>query len=266
MDVGAKSRSLAKQNKNRLPQAGTVIASSFTSPIDCLYLAAIFDPIFTASYPGTRQVRQISLAHAILRALLPVESIPPPPTVRLVDLSDLLKANPSACVVVQPECVTTNGRGILRFSPSLLSAPATAKIFPVSLRYTPGDVTTPIPGEYVAFLWNLCSRPTHCIRVRFAECTYNTTAKRTFGHGNGNNIVKGTNGKNPYDANIFDVLDVRDLSVDKVGNSADGMNAEELKVLERVGEALARLGRVKRVTLGVEDKVAFVKVWRRKRQ
>jgi 1-acylglycerol-3-phosphate O-acyltransferase len=244
-----RSRSLAK-HQNRVPQPGTVIASSFTSPIDCLYLAAIFDPIFTASYPGIREVQRISLCHAIIRALLSPQ-LRPPPNARLVSLSKLLKEHPDSAIVVLPECTTTNGRGILPFSPSLLGTPARTKIFPVNLRYTPPDITTPVAGAYLSFLWSLCSKPTHCIRVRIAEAVYNTSENRP-----GLRQTK----QDSYDANIFDSIS----SVSEEGG--DGLVVEERKLLERVGEDLARLGRVKRVGIGVKEKIEFIKVWTKTRK
>ena len=45
----------------------------------------------------------------------------------------------------------------------------------------------------------------------------------------------------------------------------DGSGAEK-KVLDKIGEALARLGRVKRVGLGVREKMGFVRAWTRKRR
>lgn len=50
------------------------------------------------------------------------------------------------------------------------------------------------------------------------------------------------------------------------GQSEESMAAEEKGVLEWVGEALARLGRVKRVALGVKEKSDFVRAWKRKRR
>src|SRR2546421_5356358 len=99
----------------------------------------------------------------------------PPPNAQLTTIRDLLCENPNRIIVVFPECTTTNACGILPFSPSLLSAPTRAKIFPISLRYTPGDVTTAAPGSYWTFLWNILSKPTHCIRVRIAEVIYNVS-------------------------------------------------------------------------------------------
>ena len=47
---------------------------------------------------------------------------------------------------------------------------------------------------------------------------------------------------------------------------AETMSAAEKRVLDKVAEALARLGRVKRVGLGVKDKNDFVKVWSKQRR
>lgn len=46
----------------------------------------------------------------------------------------------------------------------------------------------------------------------------------------------------------------------EVGDGS-GVSAEEQKVLDRIAEDLARLGRVKRVGLGVFEKIEFLKVW-----
>ena len=43
------------------------------------------------------------------------------------------------------------------------------------------------------------------------------------------------------------------------------LNSEERKVLDRVGDDLARLGRVKRLGLGVREKIEFVKTWTKTR-
>ena len=137
---------------------------------------------------------------------------------------------------------TTNGKGILPFSPSLLSAPADAKIFPVSMRYTPPDITTPVPGAYATFLWNLLSRPTHCIRVRIAEAVINTPALEIL-----------ANGAAGEEANLG-------------GDGHEDLTPEEKKVLDHVGDALARLARNKRVGLTLRDKAAFVDAWKKGRK
>ncbi|KAI9813944.1 MAG: hypothetical protein M1832_006029 [Thelocarpon impressellum] len=258
---GVRKGSLAKHHALRLPQPSDVIASSFTSPLDPLYLAAIFDPIFTASFPHTRQVQRISLFHAIMRAFQnPQEH--PPSSAELVDVRSLLRDNVGRIVVVFPECTTTNGRGVLPLSPSMLAAPTGAKIFPLSLRYTPSDITTPVPGSYWTFLWDFLSRPTHCIRVRIAECVYNAPKL----------LSPPLSERSSYATNVLDSLHGEDSamtsSTETLTSSLDESNAEEQttdgrRVLDKVAEALARLGRVRRVGLGVRDKAAFVEVWSR---
>ena len=140
-----------------------MIAASHTSPLDILYLATIFDPIFTQSYSGSRLVRPLTLEQALIACF----SLPSAPQ-ETTELSKLVSRNPGRVIVVFPEATTSNGRGILRLSPSLLSASAKTNIFPISMRYTPSDVVTPIPGFLSAarFSWKLCSRQTHTIRVR----------------------------------------------------------------------------------------------------
>jgi len=258
---GVKKGSLAKKHEGRVPQPPDIIASSFTSPIDSLYLAAIFDPIFTVSYPHTRQVQYISLFGAILRALRkPQEN--PPKGAKLTDLRTLIAEHPKRVIVVFPECTTTNGKGILPFSPSLLTAPPKTKIFPISLRYSPPDITTPVPEAYWSFIWNLLSQSTHCIRVRIAERVYNTSKPSE----------SATAKKDKYLTNFLDTLGEDSgfaSSTDtlaSLNDQAGEVTADEQIVLDKVGEALARLGRVKRVGLTVKDKVAFVDAWSGKRR
>jgi len=232
-----KRGSLSQQPPSRFPHPRSIIVSQFTSPIDPVYLAAIFDPIFTISYPDTQKVQRISLWRAVMLALQrPV--LAPSARTGLTTLRALVEQNPDRVIAVFPEMSTTNGKGILPLSPSLLSASADAKLFPVSLRYTPPDVTTPVPGAYAAFLWNLLSRPTHCIRVRIAEATTNTAAAV-------NGLVNGAMEK----------------GVD--GDSRD-LTPEEKRVIDHVGETLARLARNKRVGLTLRDKLAFVDAWTKK--
>ncbi|KAJ5742461.1 uncharacterized protein N7511_011480 [Penicillium nucicola] len=236
-----------KQQQARLPQPGSVIASSFTSPIDAVYLAAIFDPVFTASYPNTHQVERISLLQAVLRAFK-APSTQPAPGTQLLDLSTLIKKYPSRPIVLFPECTTTNGRGILPLSKSLLGVPSKTKVFPISIRYTSPDVVTPIPGSYVSFLWTLLSKPTHCLRVRIAECITSSNEIDTPGR---------SSRKSTYDTNYLDTLDQ--------DNQRGETSANDMFLLDNVGESLARLGRVKRVGLGVKEKMEFFQAWTKTR-
>jgi 1-acyl-sn-glycerol-3-phosphate acyltransferase len=245
---GVKRGTLADQPRDRFPHPGSVIAANFTSPIDAVYLAAIFDPIFTASYPGTSKVQRVGLLGAVIMALSPVKVAPPPPNsnAKLVTIADLVREHPDRVIAVFPECATTNGKAILPFSPSVLDTPADVQIFPVSLRYTPSDVTTPIPGQWLRFFWALLSRPTTCIRVRVAEGQANTSA-----------------------ANINGVSETHEAGELRYrageGGGAATVSPNEQKVLDRIGEALARLGRVKRVGLTTKDKATFVQAFNTKK-
>ncbi|KAJ5499368.1 hypothetical protein N7453_008419 [Penicillium expansum] len=206
-----------KQQQARLPQPGSVIASSFTSPIDAVYLAAIFDPIFTASYPNTRQVERISLFQAILRAFA-FPATQPAPGARMVDVSTLVEQYPNRPIVLFPECTTTNGRGILTLGNSLLGVPPKTKIFP----------------------------PTHCIRVRIAESVTNS-----------HNAIDATP-KSTFNTNYLDALDQN--------GQEEQVSPSEKALLDNVGESLARLGRVKRVGLGVKEKQEFSRAWSQSRR
>ncbi|KAL1872707.1 Lysophosphatidic acid:oleoyl-CoA acyltransferase 1 [Diaporthe australafricana] len=243
---GVKRGSLSQQPPGRMPSAppASLIAASFTSPVDAVYLAAVFDPIFTISYPRSRKVSKVGLWGAIWHALSPAQLRPgPPPSgAGLTTLDALLAQNPGRVVVVFPECATTNGQGIMPFSPSLLSAPAGAKIFPVSIRYASPAITTPVPGAWASFLWRLLSRPTHVMRIRIAEAVYNTS-----GAVNGVGEASGV-----------------DVPARSAAAEPTAISTEERRVLDRVAENLARLGRNKRVGLTIEDKAKFVEAWKRK--
>jgi hypothetical protein len=181
-----------------------------------------------------------------------------------VTLQELTDANPNSIVCVFPECTTTNGRGILPLSPSLLSASGTTKIYPVNLRYAPQDITTPVSGGALSWLYKLLSKPTHQMRVRIATRVYNSATL--------DSPSKGAKGSSSgYDTNIFDDLDFRNgLDTQFSGGmnveTGDGVSPDEQRVLDRVGEDLARLGRVKRVGLDMQDKIKFLKVWSSRRR
>ncbi|KAK2597424.1 Lysophosphatidic acid:oleoyl-CoA acyltransferase 1 [Conoideocrella luteorostrata] len=239
---GVKRGTLADQPLERFPHPGSILAANFTSPIDAVYLAAIFDPVFTVSYPGERMVQRVGLFGAIMQALGPVRTAPPPDA-KLVHLEDLLEEYPDRVIAVFPECGTSNGKAVLSFSPSILETPVDVPMFPVSIRYTPSDVTTPVPGRWFGFLWNLLSRPTSCIRVRVAERQMNTAVAKT-------------NGAHASD---------RSSELKRRKDGSSDILAEEQRVLDRMGEALARLSRVKRVGLSMKEKVAFVQAYNGKK-
>lgn len=226
-----------------------------------IYLAAIFDPIFTQSYAGSRSVRPLSLEGALTSCF----TMSPAPD-QTVELSELVAQNPSRVIVVFPEATTSNGRGVLRLSPSLLSASKTTSIFPVSLRYDPADVVTPIPGwiEAVRFIWRLSSRSTHCIRVRIGLPM--TLAQQV--HASSESASRESRSRhksrNSYDTNFFDSLQSSPGPNGVAGEGStdgDDMTAGEVRSLQIVTESLSRLGRAKTLGLGVEEKIQFVNAW-----
>lgn len=166
-----------------------------------------------------------------------------------------------------PECTTTNGRGILPISAGLLSADPKTKIYPVNLRYTPGDVTTPVPGNIFAWFWKLLSKPSHVMRVRIARCMYNNPSldfpRKEIAEKAA--VASGVNLEFSEDEedDVFGELSKRDGGREGAEGS---VSKDEQKVLDRVGEDLARLGRVKRVGLGVPEKIEFVKMWAKRRR
>ncbi|CCU81690.1 vacuolar protein sorting protein Vps66 [Blumeria hordei DH14] len=252
---GVKKGSLAKKHAGRVPGPSDIVASSFASPIDAVYLAAIFDPIFTISYPHTHQIKVISTFGAIFRAFSTPEGHPARNS-NLTDIGTLVANNKRRVIIVFPECTTTNGKGILPCSPSLLASPETSKIFPLHLRYTPSDITTPIPGQYILFLWNLLSRPTHSIRVRIAAAIENRLDSLSW---------KPSHVTNQYNRNSKDTSKLNQSSSPVLSNDQQlKLDSYQKDLLARVGESLARLGMVKRVGLTVTDKLAFIKAWKQK--
>lgn len=63
--------------------------------------------------------------------------------------------------------------------------------------------------------------------------------------------------KSTYNTNYLDTLDQEVAS--------GGQDVHEKALLDQVGESLARLGRVKRVGLGVKEKQDFVRMWSKTR-
>ena len=221
-------------------------------------------------------VRPISLEAALASCF----DVQPPPPLNLgnvgepASLSDIVEENTNRVIVVFPEATTSNGRGILKLTPSLLSVAKDTRIFPISLRYTPADIVTPIPGwlEAVKFIWRLNSRPTHCIRVRIGSSVNLSTAPQSIDSPETRSKSKSngqtsTGAQTGYDTNFFDSEEsspVQKVSEDADADGQEDMSAQERRVLDAVADALARLGRVRRVGLGVEEKKQFIEAWNRR--
>ncbi|KAJ2902187.1 putative lysophosphatidic acid:oleoyl-CoA acyltransferase [Zalerion maritima] len=234
---GVKRGSLSSLPKSRIPHPKSIIASNFTSPVDALYLSAVFDPIFTISFPHTKKVQKVDLWAAMQHALRPV-MMSPPDGAKLTTVSSLLNRYPDRIIVVFPECSTTNGRGILPLSPSLLATPKDIDIFPLSIRYTPADVTTPVPRSYFQFFWSLLGRPSTYLRVRLADAVHNTSRNTP-----STDDSKGQGGASDD------------------GEMEEPLTQSEKKLLGNIADTLARLGRNRRVGLALKEKDAFTKAY-----
>ncbi|KAK5135490.1 hypothetical protein LTR08_005125 [Meristemomyces frigidus] len=277
---GVKRGALGKR-KGALPDGGTIIAANWTSPLDILYLAAIFDPIFTLSTPHSSLVRPVSQETALAACFgvpnpLLLGAQPAPTT-----LSALVHAHPTRTIVNFPEGTTSNGRGILRLTPSLTSASPSTHVYPVSIKYAAPDIVTPIPGwlEAAKFIWRLNSAENHCIRVRvglpltmaaltspITNTTNTTKTPKNKSTTTPPNPPPPARARNTFESNFFDTLQTSPAP--KVAGESDDSDtavrdttSSQRKALDAVAEDLARLGRVKRVDLGVEEKAWFAEAW-----
>jgi 1-acylglycerol-3-phosphate O-acyltransferase len=179
-------------------------------------------------------------------------STSPPDKTKLTDLATLLRENPDSAIYTFPESTTTNGRGVLPLSPALLNVPPDTRIFPLNIRYTPQSVVTPVPRSWVRFFWNICSRPTHTLRIRIAEAVYNSSLATRNGV-----VSEGVQARSTYEHSEGFSSEAETL----VDGGEDSLSPAEQKVLDRIAEDLARLGRTKRVGLGVKEKIEFARVW-----
>lgn len=97
--------------------------------------------------------------------------------------------------------------------------------------------------------------------MRIADAVYNTAAAE---------MHQKPGKPSSYETNYFDGMEFGDSlsSAETLVSDGDGgaLDADERKILDRIGEDLARLGRVKRVGLGVKEKQDFVKVWMKTRK
>ena len=128
-----------------------------------------YDVVITQSYPATQQVQVVSLFKAIFTCAS--GRVPNKPPVlnkeKGASLKDVCRAYRSRFVAVFPEITPSNGNGILYPSPSIQGAPLNASIFPVSIKVSPPDITTPTGSSFI-FLWRATSFFKHELRVKVA--------------------------------------------------------------------------------------------------
>ena len=82
---------------------------------------------------------------------MPVQNLPPS-NAALTDLDVLLTQYPERAIVLFLSYTTSNSKDIAPHLSSLLAIPTKAKVFPISIRYMPSDVTTQVLGGHLTFL------------------------------------------------------------------------------------------------------------------
>ncbi|KAK6501687.1 hypothetical protein TWF481_009513 [Arthrobotrys musiformis] len=260
LQVEGVKRGTLSRHPDKLPSPGSIIASTFTSPLDALYLSATFDPIFLVPSFDTPYVFQLSLLQTILYTFSPPTS--KPYSTKPTTISEVLSKNPHRIIVIFPEGTTSNGRALLRFSPALdtfatqykqsrenghasdVGIPKN-KIFPISLRYLPANTTTPLPGSYGVFLWRLLSQPSHNIKVRIGEAVKISELEMA------DDMLLATSSSET----ITEKTVARNLPTDERVPRTGALE-------EKVGEILVRVGRIRRVGLGVKEKIGFWNAWK----
>ena len=67
--------------------------------------------------------------------------------------------------------------------------------------------------------------------------------------------------KKSFESNYFDTLSDDEEVKKRTQLDEDGITETERRVLDMFADTLARLGRVKRVSLGIKEKSKFVEAW-----
>ncbi|KAF3906142.1 hypothetical protein ABW20_dc0100400 [Dactylellina cionopaga] len=259
LQVEGVKRGTLSRNANKLPSPGSIIASTFSSPLDALYLAATFDPIFLVPSFDTPYVFQLTLLQTIIYAFTPPTS--KPYSTKPTTLAEVISKNPHRIIVIFPEGTTSNGRALLRFAPALDSFATQYKssgenghgngniprnlIFPISLRYLPSNTTTPLPSSYGEFMWRLLSQPSHTMKVRIAEAVRIRDLEKS------DTLATTSSSETITEKTVVRNQEDSGPKVPRTG-----------ALDERVSESLARVGRIRRVGLGVKEKIGFWNAWK----
>ncbi|RVD85738.1 uncharacterized protein DFL_004047 [Arthrobotrys flagrans] len=253
--------STLSRHPDKLPSSGSIIASTFSSPLDALYLAATFDPIFLLPSFDTPYVFQLTLFQTLLYTFAPPTS--KPYSSKPTTLAEVVSQNPHRIIVIFPEGTTSNGRALLRFAPAFDSFATQYKqsgenghgngtipknkIFPISLRYLPSNTTTPLPGSYGVFLWRLLGQPSHTIKVRIGEAVKIRDLEMS------DTLVA---------TSSSETITEKTVARSSSGDDANGRVPRVGALEERVGEILVKVGRIRRVGLGVKEKIGFWNAWK----
>ncbi|KAK9366084.1 hypothetical protein V1509DRAFT_631226 [Lipomyces kononenkoae] len=165
--------SASRKHLYNSPKAGDIIFSNFLSPLDALVYSAIVDPVFVIpAYNGA--IKVYALFDAVVSSLkLPTAaSSSTMPTLGEIQAKALASQK---VVVIFNEATPTNGRALLppaieRFPDANLIANK-CRIFPSLIKYSPPDITTPIPpSSVVHYLCRVvCRWKAWSVRVRIAK-------------------------------------------------------------------------------------------------
>ncbi|EPS38289.1 hypothetical protein H072_7919 [Dactylellina haptotyla CBS 200.50] len=260
LQVEGVKRGTLSRYPDRLPSPGSIIASTFSSPLDAMYLAATFDPIFLVPSFDTPYVFQLTLLQTIFYTFTPPTS--KPYSTKPTTIAEVVAKNPHRIIVIFPEGTTSNGRALLRFAPAFDSFATQYKssgenghgngkipknlIFPISLRYLPSATTTPLPGSYGVFLWRLLGQPSQTIKVRIGEAVRIGELEKST-----DSLATTSSSETITEKTIVRSPEDSAARVPRVG-----------ALEEKVGEILVRVGRIRRVGLGVKEKIGFWNAWK----
>ncbi|KAL1736047.1 hypothetical protein EV714DRAFT_267582 [Schizophyllum commune] len=264
------------------PKAGDIIVSNWVSWIELLWLAFRFNPIFV--YPIVDALpkapaqksspspvshtpgRRTGTGSAAVAAPTTREAVPRAPITgfRIASLLEMVRSTGNVLpqpgkgrpledirraanrpIVVLPECTTSNGRGLLRFADVFgrTTTPKGCHVFVMCTRCDPPTAWTPTPSLSIpsttlnplAHVFILCTTlipPTLSIRLlSMAELPSTGT---------------------------FIASEV--LGANSPALGSDGQLTEVCATL------IAQIGKMKRVGLGWEDKLAFLEFYRSKRR
>ncbi|KAF3924959.1 hypothetical protein ABW21_db0209711 [Orbilia brochopaga] len=267
LQVEGVKRGTLSRFPDRLPSPGSIIASTFSSPLDALYLAATFDPIFLVPSFDTPYVFQLTLLQVLLYTFAPPTS--KPYSQKPTTIAEVVAKNPHRIIAIFPEGTTSNGRALLRFAPALDSFATQSRhhyasetsntkskngnglplnpIFPISLRYVPSNTTTPLPNTITVCLWRLLGQPSHMIKVRIAEAIKIADLEKS------DTLASTSSSETITEKTVAKGADAKN-SVTRVPRAG--------ALEEKVSEALARVGRIRRVGLGVKEKIGFWNAWK----
>ncbi|KAK7203081.1 hypothetical protein BZA70DRAFT_81197 [Myxozyma melibiosi] len=166
---GVRSRRASSSKKT--PNAGDVVVSNFVSPLDAMVYSTEFDCCFVIPTPtGAYQTYNTLQAFIAATRLPNITKLSGSSSV----LSDIVSKAKSKdkVVVLFAEGTTTNGRGFLYSSAMKIKLDSTSTentLIPSHIKYTPPDVSTPVPvsSVFIYLLKLMCNWKGWSVRVQF---------------------------------------------------------------------------------------------------